>query len=242
MYLRVGGKTRPFNEARVSISYAPIYDAKRTLILVDEFWEISGRVILQTNATQSRMTAALRLLSSDFSQKNPSLVFLEDDGVTESFYKLNASDCIEGPEINANGFPTTANDVYATGVTYTVNVRARRRVGGGGSSNPILEFNEQLSNPDGGRVLGFVGGAINFAELQVFQENAPYTYIQSGSAVGLYGHPAPPPPLWPQHQLRRNKPVYLSPRKLGQVNTEYETQWSYEFGHIFPLIGKPHEL
>ena len=240
MYLRIGSKTRPFNEARASIRYQPIYDAKKRMIAVDEMWDISGRIVLQTNATQTRMTQAINLLRADLSQDRPNLVFIEDDGVTESAFKLLANECIDGPRFDLAGFPSEGTDVYATGMSYSVAAVARRSLSS--NSNPVLGFNETLSNPEGGTELGFVGGAINFAELQVFRENAPYIYIQSGSAVGMYGHIAAPPPLWPQFQLRRNKPVYMSARNIGPVNTEFETQWEYTFGSVYPLIGLPHEL
>ena len=241
MFLRIGNKTRPFNEARCSIRYQPVYDAKKRAIAFDETWDISGRIVLQTNATQTRMTQAIALLRTDFQQERPNLIFIEDDGVTQSAFKLLANECIDGPRMDVSGFPNDGADVYATGMAYNVTAIARRPVSGSGS-NPILEFREQIANPSGGMELGFVGGAINDPELQVFRQNAPYLYTQSGSAVGMYGHITAPGPLWPQFQLRRNAPVYASARVIGFVNTEFETSWQYEFGSPYPLIGLPHEI
>jgi hypothetical protein len=241
MYLRIGGKTRPFNEATAPITYRSIFDAKKRLVQVEETWNISGRVVLQTNATQRRMTVALNLLKTDLSQYRPDLVFIEDDGVTESALRMLASECIDGPTIEIAGFPVQGSDVYATGMSYTATAIGVKPVNGAGQ-NPIVEFNETVRNPQGGYELGFVGGAINDAELQVFYQNKPYLYVQSGSSVGLYGYPAPPPPLWPEFQLKRNQPVYMSPRNIGFVNTYFETQWEYTFGSIYPLLGLPHSF
>lgn len=242
MYLKVGNFIRPFNEARAAIRYTPRYDVKRRLVEIEEVWEISGRIVLQTNATQSRMTQALQLLDRDFGQYRPDLVFLEDDGVTESFLQLKRGDCIDGPYVGSSGLPSDGADIYATGVSYQVTMVGVKSIVGAGS-NVVLEFTEQVSQLSGGRIEGHVGGAINLAERQVFRQFEPYRYVQSGRAVGLYGYVQPPPPIWPGAQTRRNQPVKVSPRVIGPVrNREYEISWSYEFEHVFPLFGDPHEI
>lgn len=242
MYLKVGNFIRPFNEARASISYVPRYDVKRRLVEIEERWDISGRIILQTDATQSRMTRALQLLDRDFGQYRPDLVFLEDDGVTETFLQLRRGDCIDGPYIGESGLPGDGADIYATGVGYRVTMIGVKSVVGAGA-NVIVSFDEQVAQLSGGEVLGHVGGAINYPELQRFKQHEVYRYVQSGSAVGLYGYLQPPSALWPGAQTRRNRLVKISPRVIGPVrNREYEIRWEYEFESIFPLFGNPHEI
>lgn len=239
MYLKIGSVLRPFNEVKTpSISYKPAYDARRRLMYIEEQWQISGRIVLQTNATQTRMTQALQKLESDWAQVNPSLLFVEDNGVTPSHLKLNASECFDGPLVVDASFPGDSADVYATGMLWAVTVVAKRLPAGVG--NPLLEFTESVARVSGGTIIGFVGGAINLPERQVFKENEPYIYEQSGRSVGLFGYPNPPPPLWPGALLEEMKPVLVSPRVLGTVNSEYEIQWSYRFGNEFPLSGLPH--
>jgi len=238
--LKIGSFLRPNNEATANISYRPLYDAKQRMYGVMETWQISGRLTINPGG-QTEMDAALRILRRDFSQQEPDLVFMHDDGFTESEQQLKRQNCVSGPTVTALGLPRDAEDVYATGMTYTATFEAETRLSGA-TGNPIIEFNETLSNPEGGTKLGFVGGSIGLAERQVFQQNAPYIYIQAGFAVGKYGYVAPPLPLWPNLQLERNKPVLVGPRKLGRINTEYVTQWSYRMGNEFPLSGVPHEL
>lgn len=241
MYLKIGGRLRMFNEATASVSYRPVYDSQRRMTYVDETWNITGRVVLQTNATQRNMTIALDQLKRDMSQHRPDLQFIEDDGYTATTFRLLASQCLNGPDLIDLQFPGGEEDVYATGVAYSAQFDARKLASGSGG-DPIIEFSETLVNPSGGRVDGFVGGAINLPERQIFKQHEAYTYTQSGRAVGLYGYPVPPPPLWPGAQLRRNKPVYISPRIGGQRPMEFEVQWEYQFGSVFPLIGVPHVL
>lgn len=241
MYLRVGAYTRPFNEVNVDVSYQPVYDAKKRIIQVIEDWAITGRIVLQTNATQAAMSQAINLLKRDFEQTRPDLLLIEDDGITPTPLQLLASESVDGPIVTARGFPNNPGNVYATGLSYFVNVRSTR-LQGTTASNPIVSFQETLEMVQGGEVRGFVGGAVNLPELQTFKQSEAYIYVQSGSAVGLYGWVDPPLPLWPYNQLRQNRPKLISPQNSGVINTHYETIWSYEMGSVYPLTGIPHEL
>lgn len=241
MYLRIGSFTRPFNEATASITYQPQYDARNRVIAVKERWAISGRIVLQTNATQSRMTAAIRTLSRDANQVRPDLVFIEDDGVTETALALRAADCVEGPNLISASFPDDSANVYATGVQYGLDYEAMR-VAQGSGSDIVTEFQETVANPSGGEVRGYVGGAINFPELQRFRQHAPFEYTQSGTAVGMYGYPIPPLPLWPQFLLRKPEIVRTGPEINGPIPMYFRVDWSYSFGSPFELFGNPHIL
>ena len=239
MYLRVGNRIRPFNEAEAAISYAPVYDAYNRMTYIDERWDISGRIVLQTNATQPNMTAAIRLLESDFNQQRPDLIFLEDDGVRESAWALRRNECTDGPKLVDASFPADPQNVYATGISYAASFVGRRPARTS-VSNPILSFNEEISPQGGGPIIGYVGGAINYAEAQVFKQHDPWTCVQRGSAIGLYGWPVPPGPIWPQAQTERMIPRKISPRVLGPVQMEWEVTWEYKFAWPFQLTGNPH--
>ena len=240
MYLKIGSRIRPFNEADVGITYEPRFDVQRKMVAVSEVWNISGRVVLQTNATQTRMTQALMLLQQDFEQYRPDLVFLEDNGVTESFFKLKANELLEGPTLIGASFPDDPSNVYETGTAYTATMMGVRPIG---TSNAILSFTETISCPEsGGEIRGYVGGAINLPELQTFKQHQYFHFYQTGSAVGLYGYPVPPPPIWPAYLLKRMIPTRTAPRIQGPVKQEFEVSWQYEFGSPFELIGAPHEV
>jgi len=236
MYLKVQNTLRPFNEAWATITYEPVYDLRKRVIQLKERWEIEGRVVLQSG-TQGQMTLALSQLDRDFSQYEPDLVFVEDDGVTESFMRLKSADCLQGPYMLRSSFPHNNQNIYATGESYSITFEGIKRVPGTGG---LVSFTENLQKMSGGTEIVFVGGAINYAERQIAKQHAPYMYRQSGSAVGLYGWPVPPPPIWPSALLGEAKVNYVSPRELGRVNMYYEVQWTYEFGNEFALAGRPH--
>ncbi len=240
MILYINGVPRPANEAVASISYSPVYDATRVITKTIERWDISGRIIPEHPATSAKMTAALQLLNNTFSIPEPDLVFTEIDGSPTALQLLRAN-CLRGPYVIDSGIPNQADDVYSNGIGYRITFEAERFIGGG-SANPILEFSERLSNGEGGEEHVYVGGAVNYPERQVGFQSKPYTYVQSGRAVGLLAYPAVPPPIWSFAQMRRPAIEKSSPRKIGKVDTEFEISWSYEFAWHQPLFGNPFRL
>ncbi len=240
MYLRIGSKIRPFNEARASIAYQVAYDGFNRASTVKVTWGISGRVIQQSNATATGMSQKIAILKQDFSQFRPDLHFYEDDGITPTELRLLASELLDGPNLLDLSFPDKEPDVYTTGVEYGATFEGTGRAVGA-TANPISEFQETITpGDDGGLILGYVGGALNPPELQVFKQAEAWSYTQSGSAVGLYGYPDPPPPLWPQFQMRTMQPIKESPRVAGPIPMYFRISWSYRFASPFQLSGNPH--
>lgn len=238
MRLRIGNRTRPNNEAVSAISYTPVFDVGRNMIAVRERWDTSGRVVLQT-AGQAQMTAALGTLLSDIALSNVDLVYLEDEASTETAMKLLVSDCLQGPTVIDAGLPNQANDVYATGMGYRVIWEALKPYGQMG--NAIIEFSETVSEDPGGEQYVMVGGTVNLPERQVGTQHKPYTYVQSGSAVGMYARPLPPPPIWPWAAVcLEPKVTLISPRVFGAVDTEFGISWEYRFEWHEKLYGNPH--
>lgn len=239
MYLSIGGILRPFNEARASISYELTYDGQNRASLVKSVWGISGRVIQQSNATQTGMTQKLEKLKADIQKPRPDLIFYEDDGATPTSLKLLAADCVEGPTLLDVSFPDKAPDIYPTGVEYGCTFEGTGKAVGS-AANPITEFTEIITPNGGGQEFILVGGAINPAEYQTAKQNAPWYYTQSGSAVGMFGYPQPPPPLWPGALLKVMQPVLESPKVAGPIQMYFRISWSYEFGSPYQLSGLPH--
>lgn len=242
MYLRVGGRVRPFNEADASISYVPMFDGSRRMVKVRQIWQIDGVVVLQTNATQTRMTQSLAILEQDFSQYRPDIVFLEDNGSTPSALQLLSRNCMQGPLMTNFNYPKSPEKVYSNGHPYTATFEADVAVGSAG--NPIMEFVEEVADEGtGGWERVHVGGAINPPEEQIGTQYHPYRYRQSGSAVGLYDYPSVPPPIWPS-KLKRPNPqiVDVSPEIRGLVDQNFRRSWTYIYESAYPLYGRPHRL
>ena len=242
MYLKIGSALRGFREANVGVSYRPKFDGLKRMVAVEEVWNITGRVIQNDSAaTVTTMTAKINKLKQDFSQYRPDLVLLEDDGVTPTSQRLYRRDCVDGPTIMDFELPNDSQNVFSTGISYSAKAEGTRPIGG--LSNAIIEFEESLVCLQGGEIRGLVGGAINPAEWQIFQSFQPYIYVQSGTAVGMFGYPLIPDGIWPPaFQLEPVRPRYGGARKQGPIPQEYVISWEYKFGSTRPLIGVPHTL
>jgi len=237
MRLRIGGAVRPLNEAVAQISYKPVYDVTRKVSKMIERWDITGRLILENKSSERLMTAALNTLEANFSQEGVDIAFMEDFANVDTKLALYASRCLVGPYIVDSGFPNAEGDIYGNGMSYRVTYEAERLAGAG---SDLLKFDEELTEIEGGREEGYVGGAVNLPERQIFFQNKAYRYRQSGSATGLLARPFIPPPIWPYAVLKRPEITISTPRVLGNIDTEYEISWSYEFAWHQPLYGVPH--
>lgn len=241
MYLRIGGYTRPFLEANVDPSFQNFFDGQRRLYKTGVTYQIDGKIVLQTGASEAAMTREINALKVALGQINPDVILLNSDGVTPSHFALYANKCVVGPQIMNWAFPSNAGRLYHTSCPYSITVYAEQPVGNG---SPILAFNETVDDQGtGGWEKVFVGGAINPPEEQIGQQYSTYRYTQSGSAMGLYGWPQVPPPLWP-FALKRQRPKIQrsSPELMGDVAQNYRISWAYEYESPFELFGDPHTM
>ena len=238
MRLRIGSAIRPNNEAVSAITYSPLFDQARRMVGVYERWDTSGRVVLQQGG-QPEMHTALSTLLSDIAQSNVDLAYMEDVRNVDTPMALLTSRCLKGPYVIDAGLPNQADDVYATGMSYRVIWEALKPFGPTG--NAILEFHEGVNGDPGGQQNVMVGGTVNYPERQVGMQHKHYTYVQSGSAVGMYGYPLPPPAIWPWAAVCSEPKITLfSPRSIGWTDTEFGISWEYRFEWHEALFGLPH--
>ncbi len=245
MRLQLGGAIRPNNESVASISYSPVYDITRVVTSMRERWDIAGRIVLQTNASQQQMTAEIEKLKRDFDQGvNNNIVYLEDLTNRPTALKINVADCLLGPYVVDSSFPNQNDDVYATGMGYRVVFECVRYVANGSG---LLAFEENFDNTEpGGTEIVWVGGSVNYPEQQIGTQYKAFRYTQSGSATGLFAYPAIPPCLFPFASTRWSngqplaKITKQSPKVLGRVDTEFQINWEYEMAWHLPLNGTPH--
>ncbi len=216
-----------------SVGYDPVFNAWKQLTQYQEVWNVSGRII-QDPANVSSSSAAqwmsgmiAELRAALLNMSRPRITMLHDD-LTVSCFDIDPAQCSDGPTISNIQFPKSGDDVFTSGNNYSFQVTAVRNVGSS-SNHGILEFQESLEHLSGGLVVDYVGGTINLAEKQIVKENEPWSYLQSGSAVGLYGYPIPPPPIYPQHRTRMKFPKLYAPEIAYPVQQRFKIEWSYEF-------------
>lgn len=236
MIFQVGSTTRPLNEVVVSIKYTPKYDVSRRIISVVETWSGRGRIVL-SNPSFANMTSELNAVTEMLSQRRVNLNMLTDLGGSTAM-TLNAGDCFDGPNPIVVDIPTEPNDVYISGMGYSFVYQAERSPGTG-----LLAFDEEVALVQvGGTEFGYVGGAINMPERQVFYQNKPWRYVQRGSAVGLFGTPVIPGPIWPFALITPASPNGRegAPKIQGAIPSQYPVSWSYEYAWDQQLFGSPH--
>jgi len=241
MYLRIGGTLRPFVEADVEPSYQPFYDGQRRIYKTGVTMRVSGRIVQNESPTQAGMTALIQTLQQQLSAPRPDIVLLGDDGSTPSAISLYASNCVSGPEVRELTLPSNAGKLYLTSCPYSFTVYGEVTAGSGST---ILEFMEAIQDAGtGGYEIVHVGGAINPPERQIGQQYTPYRYTQQGFAVGAFGYPVIPPPIWPG-ALKRPRPqvMYEGPQIIGPIPQNFRVSWSYEYESAYELFGIPHQL
>lgn len=241
MYLRIGAYTRPFLEANVEPNFQNFFDGQRRLYKTGVTFQIDGKIVLQTGASEAAMTREINALKAAIVQTNPDVVLLNSDNVTPSHFALYARQCIVGPQVTSWSFPSNSGRLYHTSCPYSLTVYAEMPAGNG---NPILDFSETVDDAGtGGYERVFVGGAINPPEEQIGQQYSTYRYVQAGSAMGLYGYPQVPPPIWP-FALKRPRPriTRSSPEIMGATLQNFRINWSYEYESSFELFGDPHSM
>jgi hypothetical protein len=74
----------------------------------------------------------------------------------------------------------------------------------------------------------------------------PFRAFQSGSAIGQFGWPVPPPPLWPAAEKIPERDIqFKSPNRAGPPGkpyyTDFEVTWRYSFEAATPLNGRPNK-
>ena len=242
MYFKIGGVFRPFQEVDAAISAELRFDGSRRLVATRQVWQISGRLVLQEDATQTNMTAALGQLDQDYRQERPDLIFYQDDQTTPSHLQLLRANCLDGPNLTNFSYPQSPDKVYANCVPYAATFEADVPINSAG--NPIMEFREEVIDVgSGGWERVHVGGTINPPEEQIGTQFNVYRYQQTGSAVGLYDYPQIPPPIWPAALKRPNpRKVKSSPEVQGPVKQRFRIQWTYEYEASYELFGNPHFL
>jgi hypothetical protein len=105
--------------------------------------------------------------------------------------------------------------------------------GGGRQGGITLSYNEAITSRGTGGprivVLETMNGPV---VKQIVSKSTPVYITQSGSATGMYGYPAVPPPIDPGNEIadrrtiQRNLPTTISQSGKQSI---FRISWSYEF-------------
>jgi hypothetical protein len=196
-----------------------------------ERWTCTVDLIAALTNTQAQITSYLQAVETAFSYDGGDLVFYLDDGVTPTAHALYNADCIGGTRvIEAPSFPTGRGGQYVPGFgrTFTFSVEGVVSLTGQ-NENVILTYTERLTvKGDGGPIRRWIPVAQGPWIRQQTSQFSIFKATQSGSAVGLYYTPQPPPPIFPDLIVHEEAE---STSETAQLYGFYHwpISWNYQF-------------
>jgi hypothetical protein len=239
MYLKYGNYTHEIGECAIVIQKESVLNADNNKVGWRETWQISGML---RGTDTSDLTTKLRALETAYGVNGRDLILVNDNG-TETAHKLISNRSRSGVMISRLDYPVGEGAEYTTFRNYQIiaecdisilevvdMVGGRGRGGGGGIT---LSYVEAITTRGTGGprvvVIETMGGPV--VKQIVSKETAQFK-TQSGSATGMYGYPAVPPPIDPANEIADRRVIQQElPTTTSQNGKEsiYKISWSYEF-------------
>lgn len=211
-------------------------DAKQVISRIERRI-IEGR--LGGTTTLAAMDEKVRRLKNAFSVNGRNFsVYLPGGSVLSQLSLLNTGS-LAGVRVKSGPNLQAAGASYVTWQPYTVTLEAEYPVAG--VELLYRDFEETIEVEGGGRVDGWLKPLNGSPIRQTLMQQDTYRARQSGTAVGLYARPAPPPPIWPAFLTRGPRFSKKNPKPRGSFNQDFAISWSYEFESNVPLAGEPHQ-
>ncbi|MBX7106547.1 MAG: hypothetical protein K1X57_20900 [Gemmataceae bacterium] len=184
--------------------------------------------------SQADLAAKSAALQAAFLTPYLDLVLLADNGAILESLRSGGSTtgvvCIAGPD-----FYSADGAEFATYRSYRATFQAEYPLQAGQAL--IVAWTQSLTL-GGGNPLIVDQLAINGPGVSVTASpQTPYTATQTGQAVGLYGYPNYPPPLFGSPRSIERIPT--SPTRNGRGLVNYPIAWNYQFAAWTPLVGTP---
>lgn len=108
-----------------------------------------------------------------------------------------------------------------------------------GAINPLKAFTETLRFSGGGPRATCVECVNALPQPQILALYTAFRATQVGSAVGMFGYPQVPAPIFPGALEEAGEPAYTSPRLQYGTYVDFGVSWSYRYVSPVPLIGLP---
>lgn len=232
MQLTYGSHTHDLGEVTLAVTRNEITAQSGQAVGYVERWDVQGEIIEDDPAAMASKIAAL---NAAYSAQNRDAFFVATDGTV--IHRMRVAETVGGVRVIPPSFPyQEGRALYATGVRYSFAITA-----------------EFATNLQGGltawsETLAFSGGGPAYVWRQPLQgppikqqvaTATPYVLLQTGRAVGRYGYPSPPGPLYPAHLWRGPAPSLTGPEFVNGQLLNYGVSWSYEMQAASPMQGLP---
>lgn len=232
MILRYGSYSHEESECTVVLSKEVVENEAGQPYEERQTWTVTGR--LQAD-TPGLLLAKMVALQAAYS------VWYRDfglyDGNTLMLALVNRGSTSGVKIVRPPSYPQGEGAQLTTFLDYTIVAAATYPAGNG--QNPLKAFTETLAFSGGGPRRAVVECVNAPPQEQVLTAFTAYRATQQGSAVGLYGYPPVPPPLFPGKLEEAGRPVFGSPKLRNGAYTDFPVSWSYTFASATPLVGLP---
>jgi hypothetical protein len=235
MYLQYGNYKHPSAEAGVSLSRQALVNEARVTygykvqLAIDAFLQASG---------VSALTSAINGLVAGYTTQGftNGVGLFNDDGSPTSHVILPGQTLAGVKVVDGPNFPEWKGAEYTTYRRYTLRLEAEIR----DSSVLLLAFTEAVSLEGGGPRRLVKELLQGLPQEQIVAEATPFFATQVGSAVGQFGYPTPPGPIFPAAEDRPKRRITRrTPKRAGLTYTEFQIDWQYSFLSALPLVGLP---
>lgn len=234
MRLRFGNYWHGVGEVSVSIARQTIESAMGVPYEIAHTWGVQGRLVGDSTAEiVSQILALERAYATGF--KDAALV---DNNGLVCHALLNAGSTTGVRVVQPPSYPTGTGAELVTYRDYTLTLTATYPVVGRPLYRAFAESVRLWGGLPNRKMVDVLNGP---AVPYVSGKRTAYYASQSGSAVGYYGWPPIPGPLFgsllldgPNHPVSFDTPQFREGRA-----TDWPVSWSYQFSSPTPLIGRP---
>lgn len=247
MYQMYGNYRHRLGTTRVTVDNARLENDAEMVWGWKQTWTISGMLTSQQE-TESGARADIKTqmaeLQAAYAVDGRDLVLLGPDGVTPSHHWLRSVNTQNGVKVEK---PPSWTE---PGPGELVTIARFNIVCSGVIRNPyittgIKSFNETLQFQPAGSLRGLQETLIGLPQEQLLRVNQIWKVTQQGSAVGLFGYPNIPNPIWPSQQ-RTTVPLVTmgTPKRVSSdvrdTYIDWPISWTYQYESAYQLTGRPH--
>lgn len=201
-------------------------------------WSIQGQLI---GSSATELATKMNALDAAYSRYFFDAVLTDNSGV--ELRRMRTGTSVSGVRPTPPSYPADRT-AFTTYMPYTVSLTAEYPIGpkgqeGGIDPFQLLSFSETIALSGGGPRYVVIQTANTKPQRQMLFSHTPYRAIQSGSAMGRFGYPPIPKPMFPGAQVAAPNITRNGPRREGFKLEGYAISWSYEFESAEPLVGVP---
>lgn len=235
MILRYGSYSTADGECSVVISRDAVLNEAGQPYALRHTWNINGTIFGDDTAA---VVANLLALERAFAVWGRDLAMLDSAGTV--CHSLPSTGSLSGVRITQPpSYPKGDGAELSTFRTYSITATADYPYGLGQVANPLRSFTETLSVSGGGPRRTVVECAFGPPQPQTLNQFTAFRGTQSGAAVGMFGFPPIPLPIFPAALAEAGQFDHVGGKLRNGIYMDFGVSWSYRFESATPLIGVP---